>query len=148
LFLALCATASTEYAREAVRKPYVIGSHMYSNSVRVREVTGFNRDGYMTSSMWKPTGANDTQVELGRVIFRGECMSCHTLDGYRSMRNFLADRDEKAIGNILTMLRKHDKESPYSNYMPPLVGSDEEIAALQAYLVSLKSGPGTKVASR
>ncbi len=36
LLLALMATASGEYAREMLRKPYVIGRHMYSNGVRVQ----------------------------------------------------------------------------------------------------------------
>ncbi len=139
VFLALCATASTEYAREAVRKPYVIGSHMYSNSVRVSEIPAFNKNGYLTTSMWRPNGLDATPVAVGQIVFRGQCMSCHTLDGYRSMRRFLADRDEKAIGNILKMLREHKEDSPYRAYMPPLVGSDEEVAALQAYLMSLKS---------
>jgi hypothetical protein len=147
LGLALMATASTEYAREAIRKPYVIGSHMYSNGIRVRDVDRINKEGFLTQSMWAPP-ATASLLERGKAMFEGQCMSCHTLDGYRSMKNFLADRDSKAIGNIITMLRKHDADSPYHNFMPPLVGTDDEVAALQAYLGQINGPKTTAVASR
>jgi cytochrome bd-type quinol oxidase subunit 1 len=137
LALALAATASTEYAREAIRKPYVIGSHMYSNGVRVRDVAGLNRSGYMTASMWTPVGTDAGPWQRGKAMFTGQCMSCHTLDGYRSMRRLLQDRDSKGIGNLLTMLRQYKPDSPYHAFMPPLVGTDEEVASLQIYLTSL-----------
>ncbi len=149
LLIALAATGSTEYAREAIRKPYVIGSHMYSNSVRVREVDQYNRDGYLTGSMWTPKGVEATPERLGRAMFAGECMSCHTVDGYRSMKHFLEGRDAKSIGNILKMLHENKADSPYHAYMPPLVGTPEEIANLQAYLVTLnQSTEGQPVARR
>lgn len=136
LVLALAATAATEYAREAIRKPYVIGSHMYSNGVRVRDVERFNREGILAHSIWAPVSAS--AVERGQAVFRSECMSCHTTGGYRSMRKFLALRDEKAIDNILTMLRQYKADSPYHAYMPPLVGTDEDVQNLKAYLLTLK----------
>lgn len=136
LFIALLATGSTEYAREAVRKPYVIGSHMYSNGLRTREVASMNANGYMSQSAWKPS-AGHSKEQLGQAVFRGQCMSCHTVDGYRSMKKFLAQRDAKAVGNVVKMLREYKEDSPYKAFMPPLVGSDEEVAALEAYLVTL-----------
>jgi len=143
LFLALAATGSAEYAREAIRKPYVIGSHMYSTGVRVRDVANFQANGYLTHSMWAPQGAVVDEVAEGRLVFRGECMACHTTDGYRSMRGFLKDRDEKAIGNVLAMLRDDKPDSPYHAYMPPLAADPQEIDALKAYLVTL-SGVANK----
>ncbi|HVT10950.1 MAG TPA: cytochrome ubiquinol oxidase subunit I [Fimbriimonadaceae bacterium] len=149
LMLALAATASTEYAREAIRKPFVIGEHMYSNGVRVRDVARFNQDGYLANSMWAPKGPNATPIDVGRVIFRGECMSCHTIDGYRSMRGFLAIRDDKALDNMIQMLRSSKSDAPYHAFMPPLVGTDAEIADLRAYLIYLRGpGPNAKVAEK
>lgn len=95
LVIALAATASTEYAREALRKPYVIGSYMYSNSVRVLDVDKISRQGYIASSIWAPQGTNITSFERGQFIFRGECMGCHTLDGYRGIKGLLVTRDLK-----------------------------------------------------
>jgi len=149
LLLALSATASTEYAREAIRKPFVIGSHMYSDGIRVRDVPALNTEGFLTHSMWTPQGADATPLKLGRAMFAGQCMYCHTTTGYRSMKRFLEGRDAKAIGNILTMLRQNKADSPYHAYMPPLVGNDQEVADLQAYLLTLnQSTPPGSVARR
>ena len=149
LVLAYLATGSTEYAREAIRKPFVIGSHMYSNSVRVRDVAHLNQVGYLTESMWTPKGADATQLNLGKAMFAGECMSCHTVNGYRSMKRFLDGRDAKSIGNILMMLHENKADSPYHAYMPPLVGTDEEVVDLQAYLLTLNAtAPAGSLAKR
>ncbi len=76
-------------------------------------------------------------------------MSCHTVNGYRSMKRFLDGRDAKSIGNILMMLHENKADSPYHAYMPPLVGTDEEIADLQAYLLTLnQAAPAGSVARR
>jgi hypothetical protein len=40
------ATGAGEYGREMLRKPYIIGSWMYSNGVRVPNVQRFNSEGY------------------------------------------------------------------------------------------------------
>lgn len=143
LLLALVATGTSEYAREAIRKPFVIGEHMYSNGVRVRDVEKFNREGFLAQSMWSASTNGLGLMGQGRAMFAGQCMSCHTLDGYRSMRGFLKDRDSKAIGNILTMLRQGKADSPYHAFMPPLVGTDDEVRALRTYLVSLKGSVNT-----
>ncbi|MDR3710133.1 MAG: cytochrome ubiquinol oxidase subunit I [Capsulimonadaceae bacterium] len=138
LFIALMATASTEYAREAIRKPFVIGSYMYSNGVRVKDVAAYRTDGYIAHSAWAPSvSSKGVKYEEGRFLFRGECMSCHTINGYRSMKHLLGDRDDKAIGNILTMLKENKPDSPYHAFMPPLATSDEETDALKYYLLSL-----------
>jgi cytochrome bd-type quinol oxidase subunit 1 len=149
LFLALAATGATEQAREMLRKPYVIGRHMYSNGVRVSEVAEYNRTGYLTAHpLWvanrsvvngevKLVSLTDEQLAKGEAMFRGQCLSCHTREGYRSMKKFLAARDFKSIGSVLKMLHEGGETSPYKAYMPPLVGTDEEIAALQVYLSAL-----------
>ena len=170
LFLALAATASTEQAREMIRKPYVVVDHMYSNGIRRSEVEGFNQNGYLAKSVWvtpeererwssapKVTSAADTapansQLERGRLMFQGQCLACHTATGYRSMVKFLETRDRTAIQNILTMLHEGEDNSPYRAFMPPLVGTDDEIAALAEYLNYLAHGAPkeepTKVAAQ
>lgn len=146
LGLAIIATASTEYARETIRKPWVIESHMYSNGVRKSEVDGFNEKGYFSASIWKPASADP--VALGKAMFAGQCMSCHTTDGYRSMKRLLQGRDAKGISRLLELLHKPTKESIYVKYMPPLVGSPEEVAALGAYLETLSQKPTSGVVTQ
>ena len=136
LGLGLIATASGEYAREMLRKPYVIGRHMYSNGVRVKAVETLNQTGYLTPSLWTRRGG-DAHLARGEAMFRGQCMACHTADAYRSMRRLLAGRDREAIGNLLTMLHQHKPDSPYRAFMPPLVGTKTEIEALGGYLATL-----------
>ncbi len=163
LILALAATASTEQAREMLRKPYVIGQHMYSNGVRVKgDVEKFNAEGYLTHTPWVtkeeratwarldanattpavtlaslPADDQKARLARGELMMRGQCMSCHTLDGYRPLRTLLSGRDREAIGNVLAMLHEHKEDSPYRAYMPPLVGTEQEIAALGDYLATL-----------
>jgi len=138
LFLALAATGATEHAREMIRKPYTVGQYMYSNGVRWSEVASLNESGYTTHSPWTAS-----QMEKGELMFRGQCMNCHTLDGYRAMRRLLHGRDRRSIENIVTMLHERPATSPYKNFMPPLVGTPEEIEALVGYLDRIENGrPG------
>lgn len=143
LALGAVATASTEYARETVRKPYVIEGHMYSNGVRVRDVQKLNTEGYLTQSMW--TSGTDTRAR-GEAMFRGQCMSCHTRNGYRSMSRLLQGRDEKNIVKLLQMLHTPPTDSTYVKYMPPLVGKPDEIEALASYLATLSRPSGETAA--
>lgn len=138
LGLALIATASGEYSREMLRKPYVIGRHMYSNGVRVKTVPELNASGYLTHAHWIRTDVSPEYAK-GEAMFRGECMSCHTVDGYRSMRRLLAGRNRAAIGNLLTMLHDYKPDSPYRRFMPPLSGTAEEIRYLGDYLDHLEN---------
>lgn len=177
LILALAATASTEHAREMLRKPYVVGQHMFSNGVRVKgDVERFNRDGYLADAIWvraeeraawarldtmtPATGdvapaasismsAEDRKALMarGELMLRGQCMACHTLDGYRSLRKLLAGRDRDSVGNIVKMLHDYTDDSPYKKYMPPLVGTPGEIAALTDFLAQLVAPPSQSAAS-
>ena len=146
IFLAVIATSSTEFARETLRKPYVVNGYMYSNSIRVSELPKFNQEGYFAHSIWKPQ-SND-QLALGKQMFRGQCMSCHTESGYRSMKRLIGERDSKAVAALLETLHHPTPESAYSKYMPPLVGSDPEIQALAAYLTALNAPPSSGLTAK
>jgi hypothetical protein len=135
LFLALAATGATEHAREMIRKPYTIVQHMYSNGIRRRDVARLNRVGYTTVSPW-----NNGEMATGEMMFRGQCMNCHTVDGYRAMRKLMHGRDRASIANVLKLLHDSPPDSPYRNFMPPLAGTSEEIDALAGYLDEMVNG--------
>jgi cytochrome bd-type quinol oxidase subunit 1/mono/diheme cytochrome c family protein len=165
LLLALAATGSTEHAREMLRKPYVVGEHMYSNGVRVSEVAMFNSNGYLAKTPWaseeeqaawiaydeklanniiKTSGNEGAQpvrtpdiVARGELMFRGQCLACHTREGYRSIEKLLKGRDYNSIGNIVNMLHDYSEESPYRKFMPPAVGTEGELESLKVYLDTL-----------
>jgi mono/diheme cytochrome c family protein len=140
LLLALMATGSGEYSREMLRKPYVIGQHMFSNGERVQSIAGANRDGYLQKVLWVRQGADPVWAR-GEAMFRGQCGSCHTIDGYRGLRRLLAGRNPAAIGNLLNMLHEYKPDSPYRRFMPPLVGTREEVQMLQHYLATQVGAP-------
>ena len=136
VLVALCLIGSAEYLREMLRKPYLVQGHIYSNGVRTKAIETFNRDGYLAHTLWvRETG--DRTLARGEAMYRGQCMICHTIDGYRPTRTLLAGRDRAAISNFLTVLSEHKPDSPYYAFMPQLVGTPEEIKALGDYLDTL-----------
>ncbi len=137
LLLALMATGAGEYAREMLRKPYVIGNWMFSNGTRVPDVARMNQQGYLARSMWTWNGdghVTPTSYSRGEAIFRGECGACHTMDGYRPIRVLNAGRDRAGIHNFLVMLHEYKPDSPYRKFMPPLAGTSQDLNDLTDYL--------------
>jgi cytochrome c553 len=150
LLLALIATGAGEYSREMLRKPYVIGQWMFSNGVRVPYVARINQEGYLAHSNWVWNGPilnerlvtpgmttlNDPTFSYsrGEAIFRGECGSCHTLNGYRPLAKLLAGRDQANIRSFITMLHDYKPDSPYRRFMPPMVGTKQDIDDLANFL--------------
>jgi cytochrome d ubiquinol oxidase subunit I len=137
LLLALMATGAGEYGREMLRKPYVIGRWMYSNGVRVPYVNRINQRGYLADSNWVWNGdgnAATSSYSRGEAIFRGECGSCHTLDGYRPLRQLLDGRDRASINNFILMLHEYKSDSPYRRFMPPMVGTRQDVDDLTDFL--------------
>ena len=133
LLLGLMATGAGEYSREMLRKPYVIGRWMYSNGVRVPSVNRINQEGYLAHSNWVWKGAN-TSYSRGEAIFRGECASCHTLKGYRPLAQLLQGRDRANIQNFVTMLHEYKADSPYRKFMPPMLGTQQDVNDLTDFL--------------
>jgi cytochrome bd-type quinol oxidase subunit 1 len=154
LLLALMATGAGEYSREMLRKPFVIGRWMYSNGVRVPYVNRINQEGYLAHSNWVWNGdgaATPSAYSRGEAIFRGECGSCHTLDGYRPLRQLLSGRDRANIGNFVQMLHEYKPDSPYHHYMPPMTGTKQDVDDLTDYLnyqVNPPSAAMTKIAQK
>src|SRR5208282_333689 len=133
LLLALIVTGAGEYSREMLRKPYVIGRWMYSNGVRVPYAIKIDRDGYLAHSNWVWNGS-DSSYSRGEAIFRGECGACHTLNGYRPLITLLSGRDRANIESFITMLHEYKADSPYHHFMPPMVGTKQDVEDLTDFL--------------
>lgn len=152
LVLALMATGSGEYAREMLRKPFVIGQHMYSNGMRISHVSEANQKGYLQQTLWLNENTSSHWAR-GEAMYRGQCGSCHTLTGYRSINKLLAGRDRASIGSLLDMLHDYKPDSTYRRFMPPLTGTPDEIRDLGDYLYAQSIGPmpaaqGTKLTAQ
>ncbi|MFZ5826032.1 MAG: cytochrome ubiquinol oxidase subunit I [Bacillota bacterium] len=132
LTLGLLATGGAEWVREGVRKPFVVYDYLYSNGHFVWEQP--DPKGVMQKAKWSVYGSVAAAPSLraaGEDLFRLECASCHTVNGYNGIRplvkGWTAEFTYDQIGR-LSMLK---------GYMPPFMGNDEERQALAAYLVSL-----------
>lgn len=148
-----------ERLREGARKPFVIRDSMFSSGLVVSDIEMLNETGVLARAGWALVGQADTPEGRGRAVFRAQCASCHTLDGYLGMRRLTAAADPDMLHGILMTMREmgdayvdaHKRGQPLDTrqldypLMPPLVGSDEEVEALVAYLQSLKAGPTTTV---
>jgi len=109
---------------------------MYSNGVRVPYVARINAEGYLAHSgwVWSAKGSVPTSYSRGEAIFRGECGSCHTMTGYRSMKKLMEGRDETSIRNLVQMLHEFKPDSPYRRFMPPMTGTIQDVDDLVNYL--------------
>jgi len=137
LVCGLLVTGMTEWSREMLRKPYVVYDYMYSNGILKSEVTQLNKTGFVANAKWLPQ-QNMGSLQLGKTMFRYQCASCHTTEGYRSLHRLLGERDQDAILSFLQILHKTNvKENPYVGIMPPVIGNEEELKALSSYLVTI-----------
>ena len=196
---------SYERLREGVRKPFLIHSYMFSNGLRVADIADVNQRGVLAASGWAGHAAAQDPADAGRQVFRAQCSSCHTLDGYQpiraalpsvadvlavaaddpagsgarayreqcaachpdvsfeDMKGMLPSADEirgdpgmvrdlnfgmitaslqklRAVGDdylAADRTRMIDTRALHAPYMPPLVGTEEELEALAGYLGSL-----------
>jgi len=91
---AFAAFAGYERVREGVRKPFLIHGYMFSNGLLVERIGEINGEGVLAFSGWAALQAGGDPVSVGRQVFRVECSSCHTLDGYQGIREALPTFDE------------------------------------------------------
>jgi len=145
-----------ERLREGVRKPFLIHDFMFSNGVRVDEIDLLNRQGILSKARWAARGPAGESVEQGEQVFRAECASCHTLNGYQGIVPLLRGNAEMAMGVLFTMYEQGeafadlepgqtlDKSGLDYPYMPPFVGTEDEMTALADYLVGVASDEGAR----
>jgi len=137
LVLGLSVTGVTEWAREAVRKPYVIYDYMYSNAVLKRDVETLRGTGLLSVAKWATVSevTPDNQVEAGREVFTLQCASCHTVDGYNNIRLLTKGWSKQFISQQIRHLNQ------LKSFMPPFAGNDAEREALAAWLATLNPQP-------
>ena len=132
LVLGLLAMGSGEWAREGIRKPWVVYDYIYSNGLLATDVESVRGQGIVANSIWiDPSTANDP-VAHGEQIFRAACQNCHADDGYNGMAGRVRHWDEQFGTQMVERLEFTRRR------MPPWVGTTDEAAAVSAYLMSLK----------
>jgi len=134
--LGLGVTGVTEWVREAVRKPYVIYSYMYSNGILEADRAVVADRGILQTAKWVDVRAvAGNRAEAAAEVFRVECRSCHTIDGYNAVRPLLKGWSEPYIDYQLQRLNE------LKGYMPPFVGTDAERRALAIWLAEVGRRP-------
>lgn len=149
--------AGYERVREGVRKPWVIAEQMFSNGVLVTEIDALNERGILSKAAWATKEAGGREVPTGEAVFRAECSSCHTRDGYLGIRQIASAMDADFAAMFLTALRDDGARwkaraagqdvRPDYPFMPPFVGTDAELEALAGWLAS-QNAPRTAEVSR
>ena len=136
--------AGFEYLREIARKPYVLYGHMYSTGIAPADMEAVNSEGFLATARWSKIKelTGDNQLEAGAEIFRLQCLSCHTLDGYNGIKNKSDKLTERGLEALLTGMGK------VNSYMPPFAGTEEEKKAVAAWIyyeiqgkMTIASGP-------
>jgi mono/diheme cytochrome c family protein/cytochrome bd-type quinol oxidase subunit 1 len=150
LLIALSALASMgafEFIREAIRKPYVIAGYMYGNSLFVSPgqgdggftVENIDQTGVLNTAKWveQRSLTKETTLAAGKEIFRVECQSCHTLNKYRGLKQYLGQRgwDEATIREMLGSL-----DLMHNGVMPPFAGKNSEREALASFMATIHPG--------
>ncbi|MEK4801329.1 c-type cytochrome [Oceanobacillus sp. FSL K6-0118] len=125
--------AEFEMVRESVRKPYIIYDYMYANGVIEKDAEKYNKEGYLKNSTFAAVNevTEENIYEAGEEIYKGQCLSCHTIDGWREKRAFSNRLNGWTEENIAQYIETLHETRPF---MPPFVGTDEEREALAHYL--------------
>lgn len=143
-----------ERLREGARKPFLIHDYMFSNGLLVEDVGRLNGDGVLSRAPWAaypvPAAAlaEADPVSVGRAVFRAQCGHCHTLRGYQGILPLLGEDPELALVVLEVMSmegeeyaalgpgERIDKSRLTYPFMPPFVGTEDEMYALVEYLVA------------
>jgi cytochrome bd-type quinol oxidase subunit 1 len=145
LVLGLMVTGVSEWVREAIRKPYVIYNYLYSNNVFEYEKDNYRTNGILQNSKWvnvKSVETADTsmneqkQLKAGAELFRLQCQSCHTIQGYNGIKIMVKGWQQPFIADQLKHLNQ------LKGFMPPFMGSDSERKALANWLYDLNREKG------
>lgn len=126
---ALFSVGGSEWVREDLRKPYVLGSYMFVNGVRLPAAPGtlaagsqapdrfdidrVNEVGVLKTAGWTrlPAGielvsgmSTEDEARVGEEIFRLLCRSCHTVDGYLAIRPLVQGKSASALEGLIDRL--------------------------------------------
>lgn len=131
LIIAQLGIMGAEFFREMARKPYVVHGVLYSNSLwkHNADKTGYLNESYLKQAKWDPPLQQLSQ-EHGKWIYRLQCASCHTINGYRGLNTRTKEWSPPFGVRFLEKLNEQ-------KVMPPFQGNLEDRAALTSYLISI-----------
>jgi mono/diheme cytochrome c family protein len=136
--IAFMATASMEFVREGIRKPYVVRDVVYSNGILLADVPMLNADGILAHSQWvqPDTSMGTSEVARGEAIYKLECLRCHQIEGYNAIVPLVKTWNRPLVMSALDHLDR------LKGFMPPFIGTEHERQALASYLMTLTDQVG------
>ena len=131
LLIAQVGIMGAEFFREMARKPYVLKGILYSNALwkHKAEDKAYMSEPYLSHAKWAPK-VQAMSDEHGEWIYRLQCATCHTLDGYRN----LMPRTESWTPSFGVRFLENLEEQ---GVMPPFQGTLQDRAALTSYFMNL-----------
>jgi len=158
LLVGLGAVATSEFVREAIRKPYVVYNVVLGNQISPGEMPGLRQSGFLAGGTW--TGAfladeypelidsgrlatgrlaglpREDRIALGKTLFLYHCNDCHAASqGYSAVGPLVQGRSARMIEEMVL-----DFEATHF-YMPPWAGTPEEAGLLAEYLAEIAPSP-------
>jgi cytochrome c553 len=123
-----CVTANASWL--AHLGPWALRGQVYANGLHVSDVTAHRRSPFLVAGQTETAGH-----EVAVHMARSQCAPCHgSAPGDLTAR--LSKRNQAEARELLETLREADRfGNPFLQRMPPLLGSDEEVDALAAWLV-------------
>ncbi|OEH85054.1 hypothetical protein BHU72_05440 [Desulfuribacillus stibiiarsenatis] len=138
LVLSVFYIGEMEMVREKIRKPYMIYGYMYANGVTIDDIDHLNTVGVLSSSKWSTvkevTATN--QLQAGREVFKLQCSSCHTINGWNSRRDIVQITNGWPEGAINAYIANLDS---FHYFMPPFFGLPEEREALSKWIYNFQT---------
>jgi len=151
----LIAVGSSEFIREAVRKPYIVYDYVYGHQIYKSEVAKAEQIGFLNFGAWtrpyvlkkypqladqnnmidyqkvNDLSKND-KVKLGETLFMYHCNDCHAVKGLSGIQSITRGwKKEHIETTIIDMERIH-------YFMPPWSGNKIEAELLISYIQSIQ----------
>jgi mono/diheme cytochrome c family protein len=110
---------------------------MYANNLRVEDLGLVKSQGVLKWARWvrQHEVSPDALSQAGEDVFRVQCASCHTVDGYNGIRFAVRGWSWMMIDYELAHVHQ------LKGFMPPFVGTEPERKALGLWLGSLNPAP-------
>ena len=131
MLCALVTMGSFEWIREAARRPYALNEIMYSNMIMKEEAGEISNKGFLRSALWVEHREVDDEnrIAAGEELFIQQCYACHTLGGINNdLKAQTAHMSFTALNSYINRIHQ------VRYFMPPFVGTEQEVEALAAYL--------------
>ncbi|MFV0437531.1 MAG: c-type cytochrome [Desulfopila sp.] len=143
MLCALVAFGGFEWIREAARRPYAINEVLYANMIFPGDVPRLSQDGFLRQAKWvndRDPGANSQAA--GEELFVHQCYACHTLGGFNN--DLKAQTSAMSFAALQSYIQRIHQ---VRYFMPPFVGTDEEVTALATYIAQTVHGKEIPIAT-